>query len=117
MTLAAASLGLASCMAPAPTDPRIHLLDGARAFLQVTNARVASVNGVPMFAADLTNTSPNLSHDVSWLVEFRDMGGLQVASSDSRWTRLHLRAGETRQVKLAASNPNAADFVFKARRN
>jgi hypothetical protein len=115
--LALTGISLLSCMAPPPADPRIMLLEGTRAFLDVSNARVMNVNGVQMFVADLTNTSPVLTHRFVWRVEFRNNSGTQVATSDTRWQTLQLTARESRQVQIAASNPLAVDFIFTARRN
>jgi hypothetical protein len=113
----AATILVAACQVSRYTDPRIVLLDSTESYIEVSNARIQDEGGTPLFVADIANTSSYNRHRIEWCVEFRNGVGQQVARADTRWASMGLESGESRQVQMAASDPNATDFLLKVRKN
>ena len=111
-------LSVPACMAPqtAPgLEQRVQMLAGVPPYIVVDACSLRRDTGVPMFVGDLRNSSRVATSNLEWQVEFQDELGTQVAASDTRWAKVTLGPGESRQVQLAASSPSARQFLLKLR--
>jgi len=112
------ALAAPSCQSPrtAPgLEQRVQMLNGVPPHIVVDACSLRQDTGVPLFACDLRNSSLVSTSNLEWLVEFQDELGIQVAASDSRWFKVSLGPGESKQVQLVASSPSARQFRLKIR--
>ena len=114
----AVAIAASGCRTPqmAPgLEERVQLLAGVPPYIVVDSCSLRRDTGVPMFVGDLRNSSRVANSNLEWQVEFQDANGIQVATSDSRWARVTLGPGESKQFQLVASSPSVRQFRLKLR--
>lgn len=114
----AVAIAASGCRTPqmAPgLEERVQLLAGVPPYIVVDSCSLRRDTGVPMFVGDLRNSSRVANSNLEWQVEFQDELGTQVAKSDTRWIKITLAPGESKQIQLLASNPTARQFRLQLR--